>query len=86
MDGCDDALWDTISEVADDRTGVPIIGEQLDGCDDSLLDNVPEIEENRSALGDSNKEHCTPINIINTNARSLCPKIDSLIDLSLIHI
>ena len=53
----------------------PITGGQLDGLDDSILDEIvePEIEE-------SNKNTCTPVNIINTNARSLCPKINSLID------
>ena len=51
---------------------------QLDGMDDSILDEIsddpvaPELEEN--------KHDGTKINIINTNARSLCPKIDSLID------
>ena len=51
---------------------------QLDGCDDSILD---EIDDNDiDPVEESNKQLSTPINIINTNARSLCPKIDSLID------
>ena len=46
--------------------------------DDSFLDDVkenpvsPDVKEN--------KHDGTNINIINTNARSLCPKIDSLIN------
>ena len=49
------------------------MGCQLDGMDDSFLDEIDEPEID-------NKIPCTPLNIINTNARSLCPKIDSLID------
>ena len=48
---------------------------QLDGMDDSVLD---EIVESENEEGNVNKG--TNVNIINTNARSLCPKIDSLID------
>ena len=42
--------------------------------DDSILDEIDDsdIEENKTLS--------VPINIVNTNARSLCPKIDSLID------
>ena len=63
-----------------------MIGGQLDGMDDSILDEIDdEADQNDStepvrSVDEGNKSHCTPINIINTNARSLCPKIDSLID------
>ena len=50
---------------------------QLDGMDDSFLD---DIEDDVASLPEVNKHDGTKINIINTNARSLCPKIDSLID------
>ena len=41
--------------------------------DDSFLDAMDEpVEENKTMV--------TPINIVNRNARSLCPKIESLID------
>ena len=43
--------------------------------DDSLLD-----ESDDSDVEVINKPLATPINVVNTNARSLCPKIDSLID------
>ena len=52
------------------------------GIDNSFLDDdsgkptVGDVED----VEESNKEICTPINIINTNATSLCNKIDSLID------
>ena len=66
----------------DDELGcLDSIGWQLDGIDDLILD---EIKEDDTAVEDpvdkTNKELCTPLNIINTNARSLCPKINSLID------
>ena len=48
---------------------------QIDGMDDSVLDDIIE-----SDVEETNKPLSNPINIINTNARSLCPKIDSLID------
>ena len=48
---------------------------QLDGTDDTALDEIVNSEKE-----DDNKNKGTQINIINTNARSLCPKIDSLID------
>ena len=51
----------------------PTIGGQLDGMDDSVLDEIVDSDN-----ADPNKE--TMISIVNTNARSLCPKIDSLID------
>ena len=43
--------------------------------DDDVLDEIVETERE-----EENKIKGTQINIINTNARSLCPKIDSLID------
>ena len=49
---------------------------QLDGMDDDVLDLI----ESESEIEDVNKGKGTQINIINTNARSLCPKIGSLID------
>ena len=52
---------------------------QLDGMDDSFLDDLDE-EENVASVTGENKHDGTQIKIINTNARSLCPKIDSLID------
>ena len=56
---------------------------QLDGFDDSILDELDEavpVGTDEPDMEGSNKELITPINIVNTNARSLCPKIDSLID------
>ena len=61
---------------------------QLDGADDSILDGdeddgeETDIENVRSVQpeNEENKNSGTQVNIINTNARSLCPKIDSLID------
>ena len=50
-----------------------LIGGQIDGVDDSVLDLIEESEN-------ENKETVRPLTILNTNARSLCPKIDSLID------
>ena len=47
----------------------------MDGNDDDILDSLSENENE-----DENKTDGTAINIINTNARSLCPKIESLID------
>ena len=44
--------------------------------DDTILDDIDDSDVEASI--DSNK--AMPINVINTNARSLCPKIDSLID------
>ena len=53
---------------------------QLDGFDDSILDEIDySVPDNDSVEGE-NKCQDTAINIINTNARSLSPKIDSLID------
>lgn len=48
------------------------MGGQLDGMDDSVLDELEE-PETVEELG-------TKITVLNTNARSLCPKIESLID------
>ena len=46
----------------------------MDGFNDSILDEIDDpVEENKAPIS-------TPINIVNTNARSLCPKIESLID------
>lgn len=47
--------------------------------DDSILDDCDDTSDEEDAPED-NKNDGTKINIINTNARSLCPKIDSLID------
>lgn len=56
---------------------------QLDGMDDSILDDLDEAEDDNDDIRDvssaditENKHDGTKINIINTNARSLCPKID----------
>ena len=50
---------------------------QLDGHDDSILDDISDDEsEKDESIKSMNKQ----VNIINTNARSLCPKIDSLVD------
>ena len=49
------------------------LGGQLDGVDDDILDmieNDESVEENKDCI----------VTIINTNARSLCPKIHSFID------
>ena len=64
---------------------------QLDGCDD-ILDEIEETSQDDQVVGDvinniepkreSNEKMNTQTNVINTNARSLCPKIDSLIDCS----
>ena len=56
---------------------------QIDGMDDSILDEIDDsdhVDATEPDMDERNKEHITPINIVNTNARSLCPKIDSLID------
>ena len=53
---------------------------QLDGCDDSFLDEEEDCEELVESQNEENKHDGNMINIINTNARSLCPKIESLID------
>ena len=55
------------------------MGGQIDGLDDSVLD---EIEQSERSETDNKSLSNTPppVTIINTNARSLCPKIDSLID------
>ena len=53
---------------------------QLDGCDDSFLDGEEDCEELVESQSEENKHDGNMINIINTNARSLCPKIESLID------
>ena len=47
---------------------------QLDGCDDDVLDDIEHAESQE------NKKEVKTITIVNTNARSLCPKIESLID------
>ena len=47
--------------------------------DDSVLDEIDD-DESVAPVTEENKHDGTLINIINTNARSLCPKIDSLID------
>ena len=66
-EACDDLDDDLLLDDS------PFIGGQLDGMDDSFHDELDEpVEENKNIV--------TPINIINTNARSLCPKIESLID------
>ena len=74
---------------ADDSSldGDSSMGWQLDGCGDALFEDepisgdAPTIDENvQPEIEEKNKELVTPLNIINTNARSLCPKIDSLID------
>ena len=53
------------------------IGGQIDGMDDSILD---EIDSETSSQPETNNKTVKPITIITTNARSLCPKIDSLVD------
>ena len=50
---------------------------QLDGQDDDILD---EMTNDESEKEEENKNMSRQVNIINTNARSLCPKIDSLVD------
>ena len=70
LDGCDDLEMGS----DDDMTF-----SQIDGIDDSILDEIDE-SETEPVIEDTNKQNCTPINVINTNARSLCPKINSLID------
>ena len=63
-----------------------IMDGQLDGIDDSVLDDLDEEEDNDNDAPVSpennmdNKDIGIPITVLNTNARSLCPKIDSLID------
>ena len=47
--------------------------------DDSVLDLLDD-EEHVQPVTKENKHDGTQINVINTNARSLCPKIESLID------
>ena len=62
------------------------MGWQLDGVDDSILDEIEDKNcavdpvEDPEIVQDVNKEQVTPLIIANTNARSLCPKIASLID------
>ena len=56
---------------------------QLDGADDSILDNLDDHDPEDNVdepENENNKDKSTQISIINTNARSLCPKIESLID------
>ena len=62
---------------------------QLDGFDDDLLDELEreqrdeqrhEAVHDGAVTEDENKQSSTIISVINTNARSLCPKIESLID------
>ena len=50
---------------------------QLDGHDDDILD---DISDNESEKDEENKSMNKQVTIINANARSLCPKIDSLVD------
>ena len=53
------------------------IGGQIDGMHDSVLDEIEMSEaENKT---DNNKKN-RPFTFINTNTRSLCPKIDSFLD------
>ena len=52
---------------------------QLDGMDDSVLDEL-DLDDPVQPVIKENKHDGTQINVINTNARSLCPKIESLID------
>lgn len=54
------------------------MGGQLDGMDDSVLDEIEESEESERV--EQGRDLGTQITILNTNARSLCPKIESLID------
>ena len=49
------------------------MGGQIDGMDDSVLDDIERSETVEQEIG-------TKITILNTNARSLCPKIESLLD------
>ena len=70
LDGIDDSVLD------EPGCGPAVC--QLDGFDDSILDEIEDAEN--EPVEENNKHLITPINIINTNARSLCPKIDSLID------
>ena len=49
------------------------MGGQINGMDDSVLDEIEESERVDEELG-------TQITILNTNARSLCPKIESMIN------
>ena len=51
---------------------------QLDGMDDSVLDDI--VDSDNEPDEERNKDEQPMINIVNTNARSLCPKIHSLID------
>ena len=60
-----------------DETSADCIGGQIDGVDDSVLDELEAENVNENPV---NKKLVKPITIISTNARSLCPKIDSLID------
>ena len=63
---------------------------QLDGFDDSVLDEIDEEEEILTdappddntivSEREKNKQKNTHICILNTNARSLCPKIESWLD------
>ena len=64
LDRCDDLL-DILDEPTTQHDGAdPIVD------DPTILDPVQ----------DEHKQMSTLINVTNTNARSLCPKIDSLID------
>ena len=49
---------------------------QLDGHDDDILDDLSDSESEK----EEQNKHFKQVNIINTNARSLCPKIESLVD------
>ena len=75
LDGCDDLL-DFLEEDA--PLDAPEPGEQA-----AQLDGVASVGDDPTILEpvqDENKQMSTLINVINTNVRSLCPKIDSLID------
>ena len=64
----------------------PIMGWQLDGVDDSFLNEMEEDSiadepvEDPEIVQEVNKDQVTTLNIVNTNARTLCPKIESVID------
>ena len=53
---------------------------QLDGINDDELDSMDEDEEIPENDRNIDADFKPRLNIINTNARSLCPKINSLID------
>lgn len=71
MDGFDDSILDELSLDGDEDGDAADVSQPEDAVPNVIV--PPEREE-------TNKHICTPINVINTNVRSLCPKIDSLID------